>query len=60
AAWLPVLRTLGTQPWFGGRLQVGPGSKVFDEAGELIDPKVRAQLESYVVGFARFVAGASS
>lgn len=21
-AWLPVLRTLGTQPWFGGRLMV--------------------------------------
>src|ERR1700756_4576404 len=31
AAWLPVLRTLGTQPWFGGRLLVVRAANVFDE-----------------------------
>src|SRR5260221_14547038 len=28
-AWLPVLRTLGTCPWFGGRLMVSRAGKVF-------------------------------
>jgi len=27
AAWLPVLRTLGTRPWFGGRLMVSRGHR---------------------------------
>src|SRR5437763_14292960 len=30
AAWLPVLATLGTSPWFGGRLRVSGAGKVFD------------------------------
>src|SRR5436190_15250348 len=34
-AWLPVLRTLGTQPYFGGRLGVGGAAKVFDGGGEI-------------------------
>jgi chromate reductase, NAD(P)H dehydrogenase (quinone) len=56
AAWLPVLRTLGTLPWFGGRLQVAEAAKVFDDSGELHDATVRALLEKYVHGFAAFVA----
>jgi chromate reductase len=56
ASWLPVFRTLGTQPWFGGRLQVSGASKVFDAQGNLVDDKVREQLEKYVQGFAAFVA----
>src|SRR3989454_2419643 len=32
-AWLPVLRTLGTRPWFGGRLLVSRAATVFDESG---------------------------
>jgi len=32
-AWLPVLRTLGTNPWFGGRLLVSRAQNVFDEQG---------------------------
>lgn len=56
AAWLPVLRTLQTQPWFGGRVHVSGAPAVFDEDGRLRDEKVRAQLEKYVIGFAKFVA----
>lgn len=58
AAWLPVLRTLQTLPWFGGRLGVPGASKVFDGNGAILDEKIRGQLEKYVTGFAKFVAGA--
>src|SRR2546423_9379219 len=30
AAWLPILRTLGVHPFFGGRLGVSGANKVFD------------------------------
>lgn len=56
AAWLPVLRTLGTIPFFGARLQVAHASKVFDASGALIDDTVRAQLERYLTAFAAFIA----
>jgi chromate reductase len=56
AAWLPVLRTLGTLPWFGGRLGVGGATKVFDAQGKLTDATVRGQVEKYIQGFAAFVA----
>jgi len=56
AAWLPVLRTLGTQPFFGARVQVSSAGKVFDDHGRLVDPTVRGQLEKYLAGFAAFVA----
>ena len=53
-AWLPVLRTLRTRPWFEGRLMVARASSVFDEQGELIDEKVRGQLRQFIEGFAAF------
>lgn len=56
AAWLPVLRTLGTLPFFGARVQVASAGKVFDEHGRLVDPTVRGQLEKYMAAFAAFVA----
>jgi NAD(P)H-dependent FMN reductase len=52
-AWLPVLRTLGTSPWFGQRLLVGGASKVFDAAGNLVDDEVREQLKKFMAGFAQ-------
>jgi len=55
AAWLPVLRTLGMAPWFGGRLTVSAAGKVFDEEGRLLDQTVRTRLEAFVAGFAAFV-----
>lgn len=59
-AWLPVLRTLGTRPWFGGRLLVSRASKVFDAEGVLIDAVVNEQLTAFVAGFVEFVRGRAS
>jgi NAD(P)H-dependent FMN reductase len=56
AAWLPVLRTLGTQLYTGGRLQVGGAAKVFDEHGAIVDTAVGGLLATYMTGFAKFVA----
>src|SRR6266850_1357760 len=42
SAWLPVLRTLGTRPWFGARLLVSGAGKVFDDAGNLVNEQARA------------------
>ena len=54
-AWLPVLRTLGTKPWFGGRLQVSRAQAVFDEQGKIKDDAVKKQLEQFLHGFVAFV-----
>ncbi len=54
-AWLPVLRTLGTDPWFGARLQVSRARTVFDEEGRLVGEEARGQLAKYVEGFAAHV-----
>jgi NAD(P)H-dependent FMN reductase len=54
--WLPVLRTLGTQQWSGGRLQVSRAGKVFDERGELVDEAVRKQLGDFLRGFADHIS----
>lgn len=50
-AWLPVLRTLGTKPWFGGRLMVSRAGQVFNDAGEMVDEKMKAQLQRFLQGF---------
>ncbi|PXW88250.1 NAD(P)H-dependent FMN reductase [Nitrosomonas sp. Nm84] len=54
-AWLPVLRTLGTRPWFGGRLLVSRAHQVFNESGEMTDAAVRKQLEDFLIGFVEFI-----
>jgi chromate reductase, NAD(P)H dehydrogenase (quinone) len=54
-AWLPVLRTLGTLPWFGGRLLVPRAASVFDEAGNLKDAAVEEQLKQFLAGFVSFL-----
>jgi NAD(P)H-dependent FMN reductase len=54
-AWLPVLRTLGTQFWAGGRLQVSRAATVFDEAGNLRDAGVEEQLKQFLAGYVAFV-----
>ena len=53
-AWLPVLRTLGARPWFGGRLMVSRAGQVFGETGELKDEKIRTQLRDFLRGFVEF------
>lgn len=55
-AWLPVLRHLGTRPWFGGRLMVARAREAFDEQGELTSERLREQLQTFLKGFAEFVA----
>jgi len=56
-AWLPVLRTLGTRQWSGGRLLVSRAGQVFDAEGNLVDQNVRSQLTTFVAGFAQFASG---
>jgi NAD(P)H-dependent FMN reductase len=55
-AWLPVLKTLRTAAYFGGRLQVSRAGEVFDQSGTLVDERIREQLEKYLAGFCEFVA----
>jgi NAD(P)H-dependent FMN reductase len=55
-AWLPVLKTLGTAAYFGGRLQVSRAGDVFDANGTLVDERIREQLKKYLAGFCEFVA----
>lgn len=52
AHWLPVLRTLGTSPWFEGRLMVSRAGQAFDDDGNLTDEKTREALNKYMTGFA--------
>ncbi|AJF00088.1 NADPH-dependent FMN reductase [Pandoraea apista] len=54
-AWLPVLRTLQTTPWWQGRLMVSHANKVFDGDGNLQDDAVRQQLAAFVAGFVAFL-----
>jgi NAD(P)H-dependent FMN reductase len=54
-AWLPVLKTLGTAAYFGGRLQVSRASEVFDGNGALVEERVREQLKKFLAGFCEFV-----
>nr|WP_300381331.1 NADPH-dependent FMN reductase [Henriciella sp.] len=54
-AWLSVLRTLGTRPWFEGRLMVSRAADVFGETGELTDEKTLERLRRFLLGFTRFV-----
>ena len=55
AAWLPVMRTLGTQTWFGARLLVSRAANVFDEAGGLKDATVEEQLKQFLAGYVHFL-----
>jgi chromate reductase, NAD(P)H dehydrogenase (quinone) len=55
AAWLPVLRTLGTLPYFETRLMVAGAGKVFDSQGRVIDTGVQDRIRTFVEGFAAFV-----
>jgi len=58
-AWLPILRTLGVDPWFGGRMAVSGAGKIFDADGKLIDNDTRERLKKFVEGFAAFCGGHS-
>ena len=53
-AWLPVLRQLGANPWFGKSLYLANASQAFDPSGKLIDTKIEQLLRDYLIGFAQF------
>lgn len=55
--WLSVLRTLGTRPWFEGRLMVSRAGGLFDDQGQLTDDATRARLRDFIAGFAAFAGG---
>jgi chromate reductase len=55
AAWLPVLRTLGMRTWNGPRLAVSEAGKVFGPEGELLDERTRAQVQSFMTGYVKFI-----
>src|SRR5829696_3863227 len=56
-AWLPVLRTLGTELWSEGRLMVSRAPSAFDASGALTDQKIAEQLRSFLQGFVAFAEG---
>jgi NAD(P)H-dependent FMN reductase len=56
-AWLQVLRTLRTRPYFGELLYVGGATKVFDASGRLVDDAIRKRLRAYMEGFVAFAGG---
>ena len=55
-AWLSVLRTLRTRPWYEGRLMVSRADDVFDDAGRMTDERMRERLKAFLAGFAAFAA----
>ena len=54
-AWLPTLRLLKLNVWFGDMLWVSQAMKVFDDQGQLVDDNVRKRLTTYMQGFFQFV-----
>lgn len=55
SAWAPVLRVLGTRPWWGKQLYVAGAAHVFDAEGALVDEKIRASVAEFMAGFATFI-----
>ncbi len=54
-AWLPVLRTLETQPWFGGRLLVSKAPALLNAEGVLTDEKTLSKIRAFMAGFVKSV-----
>lgn len=55
SAWLPVLRTLGTRPWFGAKLMLSGAAKAIDGEDRLADEAARKKLADFLRGFVDFV-----
>ncbi len=55
-AWLPVLRTLGTRPFFDVPVYVTKAAEVFDDSGRLVDDELRERLARLMKAFATFAA----
>ncbi|MGQ7793283.1 NADPH-dependent FMN reductase [Faunimonas sp. B44] len=57
AAWLPVLRTLGTRPWFGAKLMLPRAQTLLNAEEELADQATRERLAAFLAGFVAFAKG---
>jgi chromate reductase len=55
AAWQPVLKSLRTNLWTGGRILVARANVAFGEDGLLKDEAAQLQLREFLRGFAAFV-----
>ena len=58
-AWLSVLRTLETRPWFGGRLLVSRAAGVFNADGQITDDGTKKKLREFLEGFVGYVRSSS-
>ena len=56
SAWLPVLRTLRSDPWLEGRLMLSRAGSAFTD-GRLTGEEARGQLAKFLEGFAGYLAG---
>jgi len=54
-AWLPVLRTLGTDFWSGGRLLVSHAATLIDAQGEIQDAATRENVRKFMAGFVEHI-----
>lgn len=54
-AWLPALKTQGTQPRYGRSLHLSGATRLFDASGALADEDSRKRVQVYVSGFTEFV-----
>jgi chromate reductase len=54
-AWLPVLRTLETRPWFGGRLLVSRAAGLFNADGQMTDEGTKKKLQEFLAGFVGYI-----
>jgi chromate reductase len=54
SAWLPVLRTLGTRPYFGGRLVLSHAHRAFNDDGEMTDAVTKDRVRAFMRGFVEF------
>lgn len=54
-AWLPIMRTLGTRLWAGGRLLVPRAGELFDDTGHLNDDAMQRRLQTFLDGFVKFI-----
>jgi chromate reductase, NAD(P)H dehydrogenase (quinone) len=59
-AWLPVLRTLRTRAWFGGRIVVSGAGHIFDEGGRMANDATKEQLRQFIDGFVTFIRSIAS
>lgn len=53
-AWLPVLRTLGMRPYFGGRVVLSHAHRAFNDEGEMTDAVTKDRLRDFMRGFVEF------